>query len=200
MQTKTPNTTLARRQIIEKALYEENNPEQLFQLGKRCLKEKLLPEAHLLFKRTFKMHPHEPLYRSYLGLTMGLAENQMDLALQLCETALERNYFHPDLYCNLGRIYIMTDAREKAYSMFRKGLIVDDGNKDLISEMKKMGLRKKPVFPFLKRQNLLNRIAGQVRCTLTSAKTPPTQQILNARNSNEKKCYAFAGRPITVKQ
>ena len=89
----------------------------------------------------------------------------------MCRAAIVKNYFYPDLFCNLGKIYLLAGQREKAYYILNEGLKLDSANRDLHAELEKMGIRKPPVFPFLNRNHTLNCIAGKLRHWLERKKS-----------------------------
>ena len=162
-----------RLQSIETALTQERDPEKLFNLGLSCYRQKKLPEAKRLFMRACDFKKDEPRFNSYYGLLLALVERKMKYAEQLCQSAIQPGAAS-DIFFNLGRVYQMQGHREKALKTFNKGLQVDHNNMDIHRELENMGTRRKPVFPFLSRNNFLNRIVGRIRNKLskhTSVKT-----------------------------
>lgn len=155
-------TPLTRTRIVE-TMIEETDPEKLFDLGRTCLAQKLLPEARGLFQQAHKLKPGEPRYGSYYGLSIALADKAYKEALRLCEAAMPQNFLYPDLFHNLGRVYLMAGRRQKAHQAFRKGLSMDPKNPDILRELKKMGVRQEPPLSFFDRSNPLNRLVGRHR-------------------------------------
>lgn len=158
-------------QSIETALEQERDPEKLFSLGASCLRQKKLPEAKRLFMRAYDMKKDEPRYSSYSGLLLALVDRRMKQAEKLCQAAIKPGA-PSDLYYNLGRVYQMQGQREKALKTFHRGLQVESGNLDIHRELENMGTRRKPVFPFLPRGNILNRLAGKIRSRLSKHTEP----------------------------
>ena len=66
---------------------------------------------------------------------------------------------NPVHYLNLGRIYLKAGRRVDAIETFRKGLSFGD-NQEIKQILDNMGTRKKLVFPFLPRNNFLNKYTG----------------------------------------
>ncbi len=64
-------------------------------------------------------------------------------------------------YLNLGRVYLRAGLKTKAIETFRKGLEVDK-NPEIMAELQVLGIRKKPIFPFLPRSHFLNKYLGLV--------------------------------------
>jgi hypothetical protein len=73
-----------------------------------------------------------------------------------------RDFFNPVLYLNLGRAYLAAGNKEDAFEAFRMGLIFGNENEDLLCEIREIGMRRKPIVPFLQRSNPLNKYIGKV--------------------------------------
>ena len=177
MDTKGSTTHAMKDASIDKALHAEPGPEKFFSLGLQCLKQNLLAKAHRAFAQAYKLQPQEPRYCSYYGLTTALVYRNLKLALELCGAAMVNNYMYPDLFCNLGRVYLLAGQRQKAYGAFKAGLRLDDSNRDLHTQLAQMGIRKPAVFPFLDRNHPVNYIAGKIRHRLTLTKPGPQEYV-----------------------
>jgi tetratricopeptide (TPR) repeat protein len=145
-----------------KEISSSDDPERLFTTGLHHLKLRRIKEATGYFKQALKKFPDEPRYLSYLGLCVAIQDNKATEALVLCECAVEEEFYRPELYNNLGKVHMLLGNRRKAYKAFIKGLSLDSKNKEIQLEMEKMGLRKKPVFPFLSRNNVMNKYTGKL--------------------------------------
>ena len=156
-----------RLQDIDTVLIDETDPETLFKLGLACYRQKKLQEARRLFSRACEIKPGEPRYASYCGLLLALVMRKLKEAEELCEGAINPDCKAVELFYNLARVYLMQGRREKALHAFRKGLQIDPGNIAIHRELENIGTRKKPVFPFLGRGSLLNRLAGVLRSKLS---------------------------------
>ncbi len=144
--------------------------EKAFALGQVYMKRKSIHLAHKSFGIAHTLQPKDQRYRSYYGLTTAVAARDLKQALSMCSEAMKNNYIYPDLYCNLGRIYLMMGKRKKAHDIFKAGLRLDASNRELRGELRKMGRRKHPAFSFLKRTHFLNQLTGKIRQTLISSK------------------------------
>ena len=140
----------------------DSDAEELYKAGLFLLKRDRVKEALTAFKRAFMIKDKEPRYMSYLGLCLALAEGKAREATQLCEKAVQMEFFRAELFLNLGRVYLVSGNRKKAHMAFRKGLALDRENRNLQKELDKMGIRKQPVFPFLERKHPINKLAGKV--------------------------------------
>ena len=140
----------------------DSDAEELYKAGLFLLKRDKVKEALAAFKRAFKIKGSEPRYMSYLGLCLAIAEGKSREAVTLCEKAVQMEFFRSELFLNLGRVYLISGNRKKAHMAFRKGLALDRENRNLRTELEKMGIRKPPVFPFLERKHPINKLAGKV--------------------------------------
>ncbi len=99
------------------------------------------------------------LYCSYLALCLAKARGQYREAIALCGEALEKDPANPVHYVNLGRIYVLAGQREKALEVLRQGLQYQR-NDEILRELEMLGMRGRPVFPYLRRENPLNKYCG----------------------------------------
>src|SRR5574340_300198 len=100
-----------------------------------------------------------PELLSYLSYCIATERGQIYEALKLCNNALSQEPDNPVHYLNLGRIYLHTGKKEEALLILRKGLAFGE-NQAIRSLLEKIGTRGNPVFPFLSRNNFLNKYAG----------------------------------------
>ena len=129
-------------------------------------------EALKLLEQALKISPENPVYLS----TMGLCESMMGddaKGERMCRMALklagqERD---PMLYVNLGRVLIERGDRMQARENLMKAYKLDNTNAPAALELSRMGVRKKPVIPFLDRDHPLNRYFGRLRHKLMEQRT-----------------------------
>jgi tetratricopeptide (TPR) repeat protein len=101
-----------------------------------------------------------PVNSSYLAACMAKERGQFGKAVLLCREAIEKEPENPVHYLNLGRVYLFQGQREEAVKTFREGLS-HNMEPDIIEELNRLGMRKKPVIPFLTRNNPLNKFLGK---------------------------------------
>jgi len=169
------------REGIDTVLAEETDPEKVFSVGLACYRQKKMQDARRLFSRACEIKPQEPRYASYCGLLLAMVMRKLKDAQKLCEGAVCRDPKSVDLFYNLGRVYLMQGRRRNALNAFRKGLQIDPNNMAIHRELENIGTRKKPFFPFLGRNNPLNRFAGMLRSKLykhTSVETYTPSKIV----------------------
>ncbi len=144
----------------------KSNSKELFKTGIKLLKEKKFTDALDSIKIAIEKGGYEnvdeipPMYLSYLGLITALAEKRYRYGATICEKAIKKEFFNPVFYLNLGKVYAAGGYKLKAIDAFNKGLKMDGNHNEIIDELKKMGLRRKPVVPFLTRTHALNKHLG----------------------------------------
>ena len=157
--------------------------EELFNKSLEFLKQGKSLEAFQAMKQLIddtqsSIYEVEPRYLSYYGYLTGIVGHDYRRAIELCNEAIKKEFFHPDFYLNLGRLYLLINNRHLAVKAFYKGLRIDRTNKELIEEIQKLGVRKEPVFSFFKRENPMNRFAGRIRASI--------RRLLRGRNDRKR--------------
>jgi len=120
-------------------------------------------------------HPFNALLLSYYGYLDTIVNKNYKRGMDLCKTAIEiskeelkeegsfkHEGFHAVLYFHLGKTYLVGGVKQSAVRAFKQGLEADPENPYLLGEARRMGIRRKPVFPFLKRSNPINKYIGML--------------------------------------
>jgi tetratricopeptide (TPR) repeat protein len=137
--------------------------------GVQFLERRNYKDSIALFQQAIDLERQEGVksprmkYVSYLGLAITLSQGKSEEGLKLCEQAVKREFFDPDLYCNLGVVYLRHRMKSPAFEAFQKGLNLKPGHRRILEELEKYDHRSEPVFAFLPRGHAVNRLAGQLR-------------------------------------
>lgn len=107
--------------------------------------------------------PEHAQIRSTLGLALALGARDFEAARSLCESAAKQEFFNPDLYLNLARVYLSVGRRPEALRYLRRGQMIDPGHQAIREAVHDLGLRRVPILPFLPRRHVVNRMLGGVR-------------------------------------
>jgi len=102
-------------------------------------------------------------YLSYYGLCLAVCSKRFDEARTICETAVRGEFYNPDLYWNLGRVHLRAGDRQRAFAAFVQGLRLNSRHAGLVGEIRRLGIRKRPMVRFFQRSHPLNRILGRLR-------------------------------------
>lgn len=105
----------------------------------------------------------EPAHQSYYALCMTMVYGPSREAIQLSERAVSKEFYNPDLYCNLGLVYMRCGKRGPAFRAFQRGLALKSTHPRILRALQKYEMRQDPVFQFLSRGNFLNRLFGRLR-------------------------------------
>jgi tetratricopeptide (TPR) repeat protein len=120
-------------------------------------------------------HPFNAFLLSYYGYLDAFVNGNYERGVDLCKTAVDilreelkeevllgQEVFYGVFYLNLGRAYLAAGAKKEAAEVFKKGLLADPKDPELLREVRKLGLRRKPFISFLKRSNPINKYAGRL--------------------------------------
>jgi tetratricopeptide (TPR) repeat protein len=130
-------------------------------------------------RRALDQFPSDPFFLSHCGYLTAVAENKSKAGTKLCEEAIsilrksestDTIFFLPLFYLHLGRAYMKGNRRKAALDAFQSGLKYDSGNRELLAEIKKLGIREAAVIPFLQRGNPVNIYLGKLRHRIRNRK------------------------------
>lgn len=138
---------------------------------RRLLKKGMNKQALALLEEAVNAFPNNPFLLSYYGALLAVVAKDFargirtsELALKLLAAAIPMNIeaHYPVFYLNIGRAYLAAGDRKKAVLAFRKGLKYDSLNPDILEETDKLGVRRKPPLPGLRRSHPLNKYIGLI--------------------------------------
>ena len=132
--------------------------EGLFREGLEALAQGNTLSALSSFEKAISIE-NTPIISSCYAFCIAKARGQVNKAISLCEEAIRKEPNNSQHYFNLGRIYLIDHNKEGAIKIFRKGLNYES-NQQIVDELNKLGPRKPPVIPFLKRSNPVNKHLG----------------------------------------
>lgn len=134
---------------------------QIIEKGVRLARDGRYSDALKVFDEDLCFTQH-PAAMSHYALCLAHVEGNFDKAISLCLMAAEKEFYNPEIYHNLGRIFLLNGQKAVAVRAFRKGLKFDNSNGALLEEMRRLGLRRRPVVSFLPRQSVLNKFLGKI--------------------------------------
>ena len=131
-----------------------------------------LAEAYRQLSRE-KDPKHPPALLSNYGLCLALHKGKIKEGAEFCQLAVEKEFYNGDHFLNLARVWQAGGSRRKAVEAIERGLAKDPRHMGLLRLKVSIGLRRRPVIPFLHRDNPVNIRLGKLRHRLRTAKAPP---------------------------
>lgn len=98
---------------------------------------------------------------SYYGLCLAKEQKKFRPAIDFCRKAVEIQFYNAEHYANLTRVYLAAGTRKRAIETLQAGLKALPNDQTLQSLEKELGARRRPVIPFLSRDNPLNIALGK---------------------------------------
>jgi Flp pilus assembly protein TadD len=141
----------------------EIDPVTEFKEGLALLRNNYARKAMPYFTRALQQEKANPFYLSYLGVAMAAAERKWDEAEELCMQALKMRRTQPELYLNLADVYRLAGKRQDQIETLFQGMQMTNRDARIAEALRRHGVRRSPVIPFLERGSFLNRELGKLR-------------------------------------
>ncbi len=117
--------------------------------------------AALLILERYYDTTRNPEIIAWYGYCLAKERKSVRDGLNCCLKALQLDPRLSSAYLCMGKIYLMAGKKKSAMKAFNRGLTYGQ-NPALFKELKKLGTRKRPVFPFMDRDNPLNIYSGRL--------------------------------------
>lgn len=101
-------------------------------------------------------------YLSYYGLCLGLTGGDLHEATNRCRQAAKLEGYRPEVCWNLGRVLFIANRRREAHKALERGLRMQPDHPGILRDLKRMGVRRRPVIPFLDRRSVVNVLLGRI--------------------------------------
>jgi Flp pilus assembly protein TadD len=141
----------------------EFDPKVEFRSGIELLKNEYPQKALLKLRRAYESDKQNAYFSSFLGVAVARAQRKWDLAIELCEMAVQLKPKELQFHLNLGEVCSLAGRREKALDKLDYALSIFGEEPRLRHARTRVQKRRKPVFSVLGRANFLNREAGKLR-------------------------------------
>jgi len=145
---------------------------RLFELGAERIAADDHDAALAPLREAVGCAPEHAQLRSLLGVAIARVEHDFEEARGLCESAAKQEFFNPDLYFNLSRVYLEFGRRAEALRYLRRGQMIDPGHALIRQSIGALGQRKAPIVPFLPRRHPVNRALGTARNLVLNGFSP----------------------------
>lgn len=149
---------------------EERSTKDMISVGKRLIAGRQYAKAFKIFKALHERidsagDDEKALIQSYFGLLMVRHQRQWDEGHRLCEEALKAQFYLPETYVNLARIYLdrkLPPFQRKAEKLLTDALKVDPENREAQAEMLRIHGNKFQALSFLSAENPVNLILARI--------------------------------------
>jgi len=147
----------------------QKKKQEYFEEARGLLRRGKGREALETLQEGLKTYPADPFLMSYFGCLVSLVGKRPEAGIKICRDAIRRlkeavpigaEVFYPVFYLNLGRAYMGGGKKREAVKAFNAGLKADPDDREILEELKKLGRRRPPPVPFLKRENPINKYIG----------------------------------------
>ncbi len=102
-------------------------------------------------------------FYSYLGYGIARYEHRVKEGLALCQHSIKVQFYEPENYVNLARVYLLARNRRKAVEALTRALKLNASHPGARALAREIGWRRRPVIPFLSRDNFFNQLLGKMR-------------------------------------
>jgi Flp pilus assembly protein TadD len=130
-----------------------------YMMGIATLASGRTAEALEFFRMAVK-ETGSPVASSYLAYCLARQNGTYRESISDCMDALKLEPRAPEIFLNLGRIYILSGHKRSAIRSFQLGLRYGR-NTEISIELKRLGQRKNPPLSFLPRDHPLNKYMGK---------------------------------------
>lgn len=157
--------------LKEEKIREAKAPTEYMKEVKALLRKKSNRNALNRLREGLGQHPDNPFLLSYFGCLTAIVDKDFETGIARCQEAINtlnakipfgQDFFYPAFYLNLGRAYIAADGKKEAIEALKKGLKIDPEDREILTELQKLGVRRKPPVPFLERSNPINKYIGML--------------------------------------
>ena len=135
-----------------------------FREGIACLAEGDHQRALDAFARADHKTSPEDVYKNKYQSFHGLLQVHagQSKGIELCRAASANECFDGDVFYNQARAELELEHRRQAVMALQRGLDFDHSHPDLLRLRQRLGIRRGLMIPFLKRDNMLNKLFGKL--------------------------------------
>jgi len=157
--------------LKEEKKREAKNSAHYIEEVKELLRKNETRKALKLLDEALAHHPDNLYLLSYKGYLEADVHRNFEQGIMTCQKAIKdmkgklpfgEEFLLPFFYLNLGKAYIAAGRRREAFIAFNKVMEKDPENRELGNILKKIGSRRKPFVPFLRRSHPINKYMGML--------------------------------------
>ena len=168
--------------LVPEVAAEVVKPSDYLRTVKNHLRKGNNKAAFALLQEAALQYPEDPFILSYYGCLQALVDKKYRTGVEKCKAALAlikkqssfgEEMLYPVFYLNLGRAYVAAGKKKEALEVFNNGLNYDNKNREILQEVRALGMRKKTPLSFLDRSNPIIKYVGLI---LHPAKKEPVKK------------------------
>ena len=152
--------------IPELKVSSTHESQALFNLAQEKMNRNRFRDATRYMREALAIAPDNPTYLSTYGYCLARENEAFGTAVSLCRRAIKLKPGDPDLLVNLGRVLRLSGEKNSAHQAFLDAWERKRGHIGAATELRRMGVRRHPVLPFLSRSNPVNKYLGKIRARL----------------------------------
>ena len=138
----------------------------LYNLAEKKINHNHFRDAIEYLREALAIAPNNPAYLSLYGFCLAKEKESFDTAINLCRRAVKLKPGDPDLLVSLGRVLRLSGDINGAHRIFLEAWARKKGHTGAATELCRMGVRRRPVLPFLSRVHPVNKYLGMIRARL----------------------------------
>lgn len=154
----------------QKVHAEPKTPAEFYKLGQTLYRGGYFGQALTVFEKGLDLAPGDPRFISYIGVLTALVKRDVKKAIELCQKAIDEQPYVGQWYVNLATVYDKSRRKDEALEALRRGLVAENGHRELLSMLKKLQPRRKPVIGSLDRDHPINKLLGMFSYRLAAKK------------------------------
>ena len=151
---------------LETKVTSTHESQALFNRAQEEIRRNRFREALHHLREALSIAPYNPHYLSLYGYCLAKERKTYDTAVDLCQRALRLRPSDPDLLVNLGRVLRLGGDKVTAHGTFLRAWEKKKGHTGAATELSRMGVRRRPVIPFVPRSHWSNKYLGMVRARI----------------------------------
>ncbi len=128
-----------------------------------AIQQKAFYTARDHLQEVLQEDPNHPQALALYGYVLALGFREYERGLDCIRQAIEREMYHPEWYVWMAEVYLRLGDRKSALEAVETALRWDAHHKGALALRRKMGVRRRPVLPFLPRSHPLNVWLGKLR-------------------------------------
>ena len=153
----------------QKVHAEPKTPAEFYKLGQTLYRGGYFGQALTVFEKGLDRPGRSALCLLYRRPD-GPGPARREEGARACRKAIDEQPYVGQWYVNLATVYEKSRRKDEAVDVLRRGLVAENGHRELLSMLKKLQPRRKPVIGSLDRDHPINKLLGMFSYRLAAKK------------------------------